>query len=276
MLVVLVVLATPLASCNMMMSGGAQTPTPAATVEKPIDASAWPTPLPTVVEMSPTPFPKVTLAPTPTYTLAPTPTPIASAGSSPGTQGKLSFTGNPQELVQEVVRLSGGFTPSGAAMVISGAVDVRQGPGESYPSVGSAKMGEMAAVLGKNETGDWLYVLTQSAVQGWLPSSALRMTVSMGEPPVLSANPQAPATPESGLSQLLTTYAPVATGLVTVDGLSARNGPGSGFSAVGSVEKGELLGVFGINAGRDWVFIVTISGTLGWVPLDAVRIMGSL
>ena len=151
-LIALAALAPPLAGCNMGMPAGAQAPTEAPAAVKPLDAAAWPTPQPTAVVLSPTPFPKVTLAPTATRAPLPTATPRRGArsadASAPAARKPLSFTGNPQQLVQQVVELSGGFTPTGAAMVVNGTAEVRQGPGESYSAVGSAKMGEMAAVLG--------------------------------------------------------------------------------------------------------------------------------
>jgi uncharacterized protein YgiM (DUF1202 family) len=270
--VILLVLAIPLAGCSMAYGAQEKTPTPEA--DKPLDASAWPTPQPTEAQASPTPFPKVTLAPTPTRKPAPSPTaPEVSAQSTPE---QLSFTGNPQEIIERVTELSGGFAPAAAAVVSGGTATIYQRPTESSPPVGTARQGEMAAVLGKNAAGDWLYILTQSTVQGWLPAKALQITFSLGEMPVLPDDPRTSGPPETGLSELLTRVAPVAAAVMIADGILAREGPGTSYPAVGPVEKGELLGVFGTNAGGGWTYIVTISGTLGWVPLDSLRIMGSM
>jgi TolB protein len=281
-LVVLAALAT-LAGCSMPAAIGHTEPT--ATHERRLDAATWPTPIPTAAPITPTPFPRVTLAPpTVTPTTRPAVLPdgaeTSPMGAAPSSGERLVFTGNPQALLEQVVALSGGFTPAGVAMVTPDTVAVRQGPGESFAVVGPAGRGEMVAVLGKNAAGDWRYVLTQSVVQGWLPAGALQPTFSLGEPPVLADSPQPPAevAPEAevGLSQLLSNLAPVASALVTAEGISARQGPGDNYPAAAEVGQGELLGVFGTNAGGDWLYIVTISGTLGWVPRDAVRVMGTL
>lgn len=270
-----------LAGCSMPQSIGQAEPT--ATHERRLDVAAWPTPVPTAAPISPTPFPRVTLAsPTATPTARPAEPPdsagTAPAGVAPASgEPRLVFTGNPQALLEQVVSLSGGFTPAGAAMVTVETVAVRQGPGEAFAVVGPASRGEMVAVLGKNAAGDWRYVLTQSVVQGWLPAGALQQTFSLGEPPVLADKPEPPAAAtEGGLSQLLSDLAPVASGMVTADGVTARQGPDSSYPVAAAVGEGELLGVFGTNAGGDWLYIVTISGTLGWVPRDAVRVMGTL
>ncbi|PWH14093.1 MAG: hypothetical protein DDG58_13090 [Ardenticatenia bacterium] len=249
--------------------GGHSTPTP----EQRLSLSTWPTPLPSTPTATPTPFPKVTLPPTPTRTL---PSRITPTAVTETTDRQLSFSGNPQELVAQVVALSGGFTPTGAAVVTGNGVPVRQGPGEDYPTLGSPQAGEMVAVLGKNRDGTWLYVLTQRTLQGWMPATALRVTFSLAEPPTLEDQPQPPSTPQSALSELVSKLSPVASGVVIADGMVAHQGPGSNYARAAEIGKGELLGIFGVNANRDWAYIVTISGALGWVPVDGLRIIGSL
>jgi uncharacterized protein YgiM (DUF1202 family) len=271
----LVVAAALLSACSMPAAVSQTEPT--ATPERRLDAATWPTPVPTAAPATPTPFPRVTLAPpTATPTVLPA-TPSTPAGATASGE-RLVFTGNPQALLEQVVALSGGFSPSGAATVTIDTIVVRQGPADTFPAVGTATRGEMVAVLGQNAAGDWRYVLTQSVVQGWLPAGALQPTFSLGQPPVLPDNPQPPpaASSEGGLAQLLNDLAPVASGVVTAEGISARQGPGTNYGGAAAVGQGELLGIFGTNAGGDWLYIVTISGTLGWVPRDAVRIMGSL
>jgi len=204
------------------------------------------------------------------------PLPRATATAAVSTGEQLSFSGNPQELIAQVVARSGGFTPTGAAVVVSSDVPVREGPADSYPAVGLPQTGEMVAVLGKNRGGDWIYVLTQRSLQGWIPATALRVTFSLGEPPVLDDQPQPPKTPQSALSELVSKLSPVASGVVIADGVVARQGPGDNYARAAEIGKGELLGIFGVNTGRDWVYIVTISGALGWVPVDRLRVIGSL
>jgi TolB protein len=245
---------------------------------QPLDAAAWPTPQPTAVQASPTPFPKITLALTPTPTARPpsgaiSPTPIAAE--------ELTFTGDVGALVQQVTQLSGGFPPTAAAMIKANEATLRQGPGDSYDPVGIAPAGELAAVLGKDASGDWMYVLTRSVLQGWLPSDALQITFSLGEAPTLPADPMAgkPAQMEAYASvsnDFLGGLEPIAVALVTTQAVTVRQGPATTYASAGMVEQGELAGILGTNASRDWLYVVTISVVQGWLPADSVRVMGSL
>ncbi|MGQ9787658.1 MAG: SH3 domain-containing protein, partial [Anaerolineae bacterium] len=106
--------------------------------------------------------------------------------------------------------------------------------------------------------------------------TTLQVTFSLAEPPVLDDQPQPPSTPQSALSELVSKLSPIASGVVIADGMAARQGPGNQYARAAEIGKGELLGIFGVNANRDWAYIVTISGTLGWVPVDGLRIIGSL
>jgi hypothetical protein len=120
---------------------------PAESVQ-PLDAAAWPTPQPSAQQSSPTPFPKITLAPTATPTPRPPVTGEAASvpGSASSTEGGLIFTGDVGELVEQVTNLSGGFPPTAAAIVTADAAVVHQGPADSFDSAGTADRGELAAV----------------------------------------------------------------------------------------------------------------------------------
>jgi uncharacterized protein YgiM (DUF1202 family) len=246
---------------------------------EPLDPAAWPTPQPTAAQASPTPFPKITLAPTAT----PTPGPATPSAASPASHdvGGLTFTGDVSKLVQQVTSLSGGFPPAAAAIVVIDGVTVRQGPADSYPSIGETEQGEMVAVLGKNDVGDWLYVLTQADLQGWLPAETLQIAFALAEAPILPADPMAhkPAQVDSSApitANPLGGLEPVAVALVTADSVAVRQGPATSYPSAGVVEQGELAAVLGTNAAQDWLYVVTISSVQGWLPANTVRITGSL
>jgi len=264
-------LALTLTACNIAPGAEAEN-TEAA---RPLDQASWPTPQPTAVQAAPTPFPKITLAPTDT----PTPRPSeAMADSSSVGEGGLTFSGDIGELVKQVTQLSGGYPPTAAAMVTADETAIHQGPATSYPSLGTAQQGELAAILGQNSAGDWRYVLTRSAVQGWLPAEALQVTFTLGEAPVLPDAP-APQEPASAINTAspLGELEAVAVALVTAGGsLPIRLGPAASYPVSGTVEQGELAGVFGVNTTGNWLYVYTISGVNGWLPAESVRITGSL
>ena len=246
---------------------------------QPLDLTVWPTPQPTPVRASPTPFPKITLAPTVAPTSIPTDTSGTEATRSTALGGDdLTFTGDIGELIEQVTELSGGYPPTAAATVSASEAAVRQGPDETFASTGTAEQGELAAVLGTNADGNWWYVLTLSGVQGWLPVEALQITASLAEAPILPDDPTAeePA-PISDTTSILTELEPVAVALVTAnDGATVRQGPSTSYPSSGTVGQSELAGVFGINAAGNWLYVYTISGANGWLPADAVRVTGSL
>jgi uncharacterized protein YgiM (DUF1202 family) len=168
-----------------------------------------------------------------------------------------------------------------AAAIKTNNATIRQGPGTSYDSLGVPEAGELAALLGKDDTGDWQYVLTRSGLQGWLPSEQLQITFSLGEASVLPPDPtaQKPAQADSSApvaADFLGGLEPVAVAFVTADSVTIRQGPAASYPSAGVVEQGELAGVLGTNAAGDWLYIVTISVVQGWVPADTMRVTGSL
>jgi TolB protein len=268
-----------LTACNVLPGmGGAEQ---AATTQR-LDPSAWPTPQPTPLPASPTPFPKITLAPTASPTPGASTAGVAGAASTtPSSPAELTFSGNPADLVGQVTQLSGGFPPVAAAAVKSAGTSVRQEPAEAAASLGTTQPGELAAVLGQNQAGDWLYVLTRSGLQGWLPANAVQVTFSLGPAPVLPPDPVAqkssqPAATNAAPADPLGGLEPAAVALVIVQNAAMRQGPAASYAEVSQLAQGELAAVLGVNPDRNWLYIITISGTQGWVAREAMRITGSL
>jgi len=272
-LAILLLTSLMLSGCNILASGQ-EIHQEAA---QPINPTTWPTPSPTPEPPTPTPFPKVVVAATPTPTPLPTSTPVSGANRPT----RLVFTGDVDALVQQVTELSGGFAPAQAARVKDVAANVRRTPAETAEVVGEAAPGEVVAVLGKNKAGDWLYVLTASVVQGWLPTGAVQVIIPLSqEVPVLPddplAQPPTPAAEAPSVSSVLQELSPAAAFIATADSITLRQGPGTNYGSLGTLSKGELGGVLGKNKAGDWLFIITINGVMGWLPTDTVRIMGSL
>ena len=256
----------------------AQQQSPLATVQR-FSPTEWPTPQPTAVTPTPSPFPIVTLPPTPTRRPipgvdAPLSTEAAAAPTPAG--GRLVFSGDVNALVSQVTALSGGFAPAAAARVVTDSATVRQTPAASAAPVGEAKQGDMVAVLGKNQDGAWLYVLTASLVQGWLPANTLQTIVPLRQAPVLPDNPLAQKPTPDAVTSALQNLSPAAAFMTIADNVSLRQGPGANYPAVSVEAKGELGGVLGKNAAGDWLYVITINGNLGWLPADSVRLMGSM
>jgi uncharacterized protein YgiM (DUF1202 family) len=283
--IVLIVLTVPALLTGCSLSGGETQ----KEVLKPLNAADWPTPPPSAPPASPTPFPKITLAPTATPTARPT----EIATSTPTATGELSYSGNPDDLTKQITALSGGLEPVAAALVTGDKVALRQGPGTSYASIGVAQRGELAAVLGKNPAGDWLYVLTISQLQGWLPADTLRVTGALEKAPVLPPNPMAAGKQPSAVSSqpsavggqpsavggqplAVADFAPVTTARVNNESLNMRQGPGAAYELLRTLSRGDEVAVLALNQTKDWVLVKTANGEWGWVSLAYLAVEGSL
>ncbi len=277
-LFVILVLVT-ISGCSLV-PGGEVVPEAPAT---PLSLSTWPTPQPTPQPASPTPFPKITLQPTATAQPSATPEATPTALTAEG----MGYSGSVEDLKQQVTSMSG-FAPVAVGFVTAPSTPVRQGAGDNFGQVGLVEAGELAAILGTNAGGDWLYVLTISGTQGWVPTDALRVTGSLAEAPVLPNNPQAMAAPATTSGQTPSTAATVEqaispAGLPAVAGaqvdneaLNMRQGPGAGYGLLGTLSQGDTVSILALNTTLDWALVKTSAGQVGWVSLAYLTVDGSL
>ncbi|MBN1991266.1 MAG: SH3 domain-containing protein [Anaerolineae bacterium] len=79
------------------------------------------------------------------------------------------------------------------------------------------------------------------------------------------------------VSSLLTKdFAPVAVALTNVDGATIRQGPGTSYPAVSTLERSSLVGVLGQNPAGDWLYVIDVALNYGWLPTEVLRITGSV
>ncbi|MCK6630574.1 MAG: SH3 domain-containing protein [Anaerolineae bacterium] len=106
-----------------------------------------------------------------------------------------------------------------------------------------------------------------------------------GEPiePTATAAPSTAAT--SGVatdltaavvSNALSQFSIVATGITIAPNLAIRQGPGATYGSITSIEPGSVFGILGKNSGSDWVYVVDASLSPGWLPVSGLRVVGSL
>jgi uncharacterized protein YgiM (DUF1202 family) len=257
---------------------------------EPISATDWPTPQPTERPATPTPFPKVTLAPT--ATRIPSPEPESTANPTASSE-ELAAGGDVNALIEQVTAASGGLTPVATGLVRAESVPIRQGPDDSYGSVGTATQSDLFAVFGTDPSGDWLYVLTIKLLRGWLPADSVRVTGSLEDAPVLPANPNAdeavasegptsaapsspPAAAPGAASFPVEELEPVTSARVNNQVVNMRQGPGAAYGQLGSLSQDDEVSVLAFNRTRDWVLVRTAGGEHGWVSLPFLQVDGSL
>ncbi len=149
-------------------------------------------------------------------------------------------------------------------VVTTGMLNVRQGPGMSFPVVTTVPQGQTVSLLGRNADSSWLLVRTASGQQGWASSAHINASVPLSSLPVVNTPP-----------------APTAT--VTVGALNVRVAPSPNAPLVGTVLNGAQLGLLGRNASGTWLLVQTPGGAVGWVnstyvipsvPINSLPIMG--
>lgn len=126
-------------------------------------------------------------------------------------------------------------------------INIRKGPGLSYPVVAKAKRGDQFAILA--EEGDWIGIQLQNGQKGWVANWLVTKT---------------------GKGQNTTTVKNTSqSAIVTADGLRVRKGPGTSFQVIGTAQKGNSFTV--ITTSGNWVQLNTPFGN-GWVAKEFVML----
>lgn len=154
-----------------------------------------------------TPVPTKTLRPTftptsPMPTLTPSPVAGQSEGqTAPAGQGEqvTKPTAEPTATVEPTPEPSP--TPEPAAFTVSSAsINVRSGPGTSFPVLGRLTQGQSFPISGKSENGDW-WEFDYNGKQGWVISTNVTTTgaesvqIAQNIPEVPTAAPRPTARP---------------------------------------------------------------------------------
>ncbi len=198
-----------------------------------------PTPTP-----SPTPLPTATDLP-PSPTLAPTETPAQASTAVPATATPEPATPAPTATAQ---------TPR---VVASSNVNLRSGPGRTYPVIGQLRAGQEVVIQARNASGDWWQLAWEGQGQAWVAGTVVNVLGAIDAVAVAQNIPTPPPQP---------TPAPRPTAAPT-----EPPKPGVEFVV-------ESLGLRPLNVGSqrcdggDHNIFVTVLDATG-NPLDGVRIL---
>jgi len=195
----------------------------------------------------------------------------------------------------------GGVMPMVATGIVKPEKVVqRQGPGDSYAAIVTKEAGDIAGIIGRDATGNWLYVLTSEGY-GWLPTTSLHFTGDVSLAPVLpnyprqtqqTARPVITSTKLANTSQVTATHGntnsvsvpppaltdlkPTAKAIPQNNILNLRQGPGGAYNLLATLKGEKSLAVLAQNKTKDWLLVQTADGKLGWVSLSLVNVDGSL
>jgi uncharacterized protein YraI len=72
---------------------------------------------------------------------------------------------------------------------------VVQGPGLTYPAVGTFLKGQITNVMGRNDKGDWIEIEVPSnpGYAGWVPKQLIKLAGQESSLPVINIQPTQPA-----------------------------------------------------------------------------------
>lgn len=138
------------------------------------------------------------------------------------------------------------------AVVNTGALNVRSGPGMAYSVVTVSQQGHVVHLLGRNANSSWAKVRVFSGQEGWVNASLIIPNVPISSLPIVSAPGATP------------------TAVVNTGALNVRSGPGVGYSVVAWVQRGQTLALLGRNANSSWVQVRTPGNHTGWVNASLV------
>lgn len=153
-------------------------------------------------------------------------------------------------------------TGGATAVVNTGALNVRSGPGVGYSIVSAVYSGHVVQMLGRTADSSWVRVRLFSGLEGWVNGRFLNPSSPIANLPVVGA--PGPV---------------VATGVVNTGALNVRSGPGVGFSALEVIYQGTQVSVLGRVADSSWLQVRTARGTIGWVNASLLNLnvaVGSL
>jgi lysozyme len=125
--------------------------------------------------------------------------------------------------------------------VTANALNVRTGPGTTYPSIGFLVSGDIVEKLEQNAAGTWFRVrrLTDS-LTGWV-SSAYLEKITPTPPPTDGPKYR-----------------------VTATSLNIREGPGTQYTVIGHALQNDIVTGIGVNADQTWRQIRKSDGLIGW------------
>ncbi|MCB9119331.1 MAG: SH3 domain-containing protein [Caldilineaceae bacterium] len=152
-------------------------------------------------------------------------------------------------------------------------LNVRNGPGTSYPVIGRVGRDAVVTILGRNADASWLNFccLPNSQTQGWI--SALFVT------PGYTAE-QAAALPVIDVAAPVATATPTTrpvdsgarTGVVSAVALNMREAPSTDAAVLGKLRSGATVTVLARNDAGDWWLVCCVPGgeENAWVAAEFV------
>ncbi|HAQ06166.1 MAG TPA: N-acetylmuramoyl-L-alanine amidase [Bacillus bacterium] len=135
---------------------------------------------------------------------------------------------------------------NGMVTITAESLNVREGPGLSYPVAAGLKKGEKYPLL--KQEGEWIQISLGGSKTGWVVEWFTAKDSPASVPATQNINGK--------------------NGSVTANGLRVRKGPGTAFQIIGSLNNGQAVEI--LNTKDNWAEIRTPS-MHGWVSKEFVQ-----
>ncbi len=147
---------------------------------------------------------------------------------------------------------------SATAVIATGALNVRSGPGVTYSVVATTYQGHTVQMLGRNANSSWVKIRLSNGTEGWVNAASTYITPSVAVSSLPFAD--SPAQPQPPV--------PVAPGAV----LNLRSGPGFNYPVSGTVYQGLQVTAIGRNTANTWLKVRLSDGQEGWIGAQYVQL----
>ncbi len=144
---------------------------------------------------------------------------------------------------------TGTGTPT--AVVTTGALNVRSGPGAQFSSIAVIYQGTQVTLIGRNADGSWVKVRLSNSTEGWVNVTLVQANVPISNLPVVDGSGGQPT--------------PTTNAVVTTGALNVRSGPSLDFPSVTVIYRGTQINLIGRSAATGWVQVVLPGGQQGWI-----------
>jgi N-acetylmuramoyl-L-alanine amidase len=155
--------------------------------------------------------------------------------------------------------------PTGAQNAVTSTdyLNIRNGPGANFDTVGRLAYGQAVNVIGRNADSSWVQITVPGGVTGWVSSRYVSASVAVGNLPITSNTGVFPTYPQP----VPTTGQ---TGIITAVNLNVRYGPGTWFGAFDRLHRGEGVSLVGRSGNSGWLLVQMANGATGWVSTGFV------
>ncbi|MBN1310661.1 MAG: SH3 domain-containing protein [Anaerolineae bacterium] len=137
-------------------------------------------------------------------------------------------------------------TEQPTAMVNTGALNVREGPGACYLPIGTVWHFDRVTLLARDQYAAWVQIQTADGLVGWITTLHIVTSYKLSDLPVATSS----AIP----------YATITTGRLNI-----RTGPGINYPIVFTITQGDKVSLLGRSSNLKWVRVRALDTYVGWI-----------